>query len=137
MTAAGFACGAAGPAVLAAATATGLPFAYGLLPGLLLLPAGVALAFAGAAVLGTTDVPPDLAGLAGGVLNTAMESGATVLFAALLALGGGTAPLAAAALAFATMTAVTARPAPRGISRQVRASVRVFRGGGSSDRSGR
>lgn len=109
ITGAGCATGAAGLALLATTGFdTGLPYAYGLLPGLVLLPAGCALSFAGAAVLATADVPGDQTGLAGGVLNTAMESGATVLFAALLALGGDTASLAAAAAAFAAMAAAAA-----------------------------
>jgi MFS family permease len=49
----------------------------GLLPGLLALPAGVALTFAGAAVLAVAQVPAARIGLAGGVLNTAIELGPT------------------------------------------------------------
>jgi MFS family permease len=60
------------------------PFATGLLPGLVLLPAGASLIFAGAAVLTTHGVPEHQAGLAGGVLNTAMELGPTVGLAALM-----------------------------------------------------
>lgn len=74
---------------------THIPYGYGLLPGLVLLPAGAAASFAGAAVLATEGVPPRQAGLAGGVLNTAMEFGPTVLFAILLALGGDAVSLAA------------------------------------------
>ncbi|MEV8533654.1 MFS transporter [Streptomyces sp. NPDC051211] len=114
VTGAGFACGAVGLALLAA---TGfdpdLPYAYGLLPGLLLLPAGTALSFAGAAVLATSGVPARQAGLAGGVLNTAMESGATVLFALLLALGSDAVALGSAAVAFAALAAVSLRAARR------------------------
>ncbi|MFJ4778220.1 MFS transporter [Streptomyces sp. NPDC088762] len=77
------------------------PYAYGLLPGLLLLATGGATGFAGAAVLATDGVEPQQAGLAGGVMNTAMELGPTVVLAALLTLGSDATSLAAAAGAFA------------------------------------
>ncbi|MEU8763982.1 MFS transporter [Streptomyces sp. NPDC048659] len=109
-TAAGLATGAAGLGLLAA---TGLdpavPYAYGLLPGLLLLPAGAAVSFAGSSVLATEGVPPERGGLAGGVLNTAMELGPTVVFAAVLTLGTDAASLAATALAFAVLAAAASR----------------------------
>ncbi|MEU9416878.1 MFS transporter [Streptomyces sp. NPDC048272] len=79
------------------------PYAYGLLPGLLLLAAGSALGFAGGAVLATEGVEPHQAGLAGGVMNTAMELGPTVVFAALLTLGSDAISLAATAVAFAVL----------------------------------
>jgi MFS family permease len=60
-------------------------YVTGLLPGFLFLPAGVALAFAGAAVLAVADVPTQQAGLAAGVMNTAMELGPTVGLALLAA----------------------------------------------------
>lgn len=112
-------------------------YAAGLLPGLLFLPAGVALTFAGAAVLAVADAPRPQTGLAAGVMNTAMELGPTVglaLLAAvaaartahLTALGGdaraaitsgyawalGTAGLAFALLAvlLAVLIAVATRP---------------------------
>ncbi|MFH9722019.1 MFS transporter [Streptomyces sp. NPDC017254] len=108
VTAAGLGTAAAGLGLLAVAGFDGsVPYAYGLLPGLLLLPAGGALSFAGAAVLATEGVPAHRAGLAGGVLNTAMELGPTVLFAALLTLGGDAVSLAAAAALFAALAAVT------------------------------
>ncbi|MFD9046331.1 MFS transporter [Streptomyces zaomyceticus] len=110
VTAAGLATSAAGLGLLAATGFdTSAPYAYGLLPGLLLLPAGGALSFAGAAVLATEGVPAHRAGLAGGVLNTAMELGPTVLFAALLTLGGDALSLAAAAALFAALAATTFR----------------------------
>ncbi|WP_406299710.1 MFS transporter [Embleya sp. NBC_00888] len=59
-------------------------YALDLLPGLVLLPVGAALIFAGTAVLATRDIPVHQAGLAGGVLNTAMELGPTVGLAALM-----------------------------------------------------
>ncbi|MFC8077915.1 MFS transporter [Streptomyces sp. NPDC057307] len=113
VTAAGLATGATGLALLAA---TGLgtgavPYVHGLLPGLVLLPAGAAASFAGAAVLATDGVPERQTGLAGGVLNTAMELGPTVLFAALLALGGDAVSLAATAGAFVALSCATAATA--------------------------
>ncbi|MEU4063988.1 MFS transporter [Streptomyces wedmorensis] len=108
VTGAGLGTAAAGLGLLAATGfETSVPYAYGLLPGLLLLPAGGALSFAGAAVLATRGVPAHHAGLAGGVLNTAMELGPTVVFAALLTLGGDAVPLATAAALFAALAAVT------------------------------
>ncbi|MEU7296021.1 MFS transporter [Streptomyces exfoliatus] len=110
VTGAGLGAAAAGLGLLAATGFDGsVPYAYGLLPGLLLLPAGGALSFAGAAVLAVEGVPADRAGLAGGVLNTAMELGPTVLFAALLTLGGDAVSLAAAAALFTALAAVTIR----------------------------
>ncbi|MEV5318135.1 MFS transporter [Streptomyces sp. NPDC052687] len=102
VTGGGLAAGAAGLGLLAL---TGfdaeVPYGYGVLPGLVLLPAGAAAAFAGAAVLATDRVPAARTGLAGGVHNTAMEAGPTLLFALLLAAGGDRASLAAAAGLFA------------------------------------
>ncbi|MER5306530.1 MFS transporter [Streptomyces sp. NPDC002773] len=110
VTATGLGAAALGLGLLAA---TGfdasVPYAYGLLPGLLLLPAGGALSFAGAAVLATDGVPAHRAGLAGGVLNTAMELGPTVLFAALLTLGGDAVSVAAAAALFAALATAVLR----------------------------
>lgn len=109
VTGAGLGTAAAGLGLLAATGFdTSVPYAYGLLPGLLLLPAGGALSFAGAAVLATDGVPAHRTGLAGGVLNTAMELGPTVLFAGLLTLGGDAVSLAAAAALFAALAALTA-----------------------------
>jgi MFS family permease len=110
VTAAGLVSAAAGLAVLAL---SGLdahtPYAFGLLPGLLLLPAGAAASFAGATVLATEGIPQRQTGLAGGVMNTAMELGPTVLFATVLTLGGDAASLAATGAALAvTAFAVTA-----------------------------
>jgi MFS family permease len=104
VTAAGLGTGAAGLALLAL---TGIdahiPYGYGLLPGLVLLPAGTAASFAGAAVLATEGVPHQQTGLAGGVLNTAMEFGPTVLFAILLTLGSDASSLAATGAALAAV----------------------------------
>ncbi|MFD4240962.1 MFS transporter [Streptomyces sp. NPDC058525] len=110
VTVAGLATGAAGLAVLAF---TGLDahtsYAYGLLPGLLLLPAGTAASFAGGAVLATEGVPQGQTGLAGGVLNTAMEFGPTILFAVLLTLGSDASSLGAAGAAFALVALLNHR----------------------------
>ncbi|WP_405618299.1 MFS transporter [Streptomyces sp. NBC_01508] len=111
VTATGLATGAAGLALLATTGLGATPYAYGLLPGLVLLPAGAALSFAGAAVLATGGVPDRQTGLAGGVLNTAMELGPTVLLAALLTLGGDAVSLAATAGAFVALSRVTAATA--------------------------
>ncbi|WP_433543967.1 MFS transporter (plasmid) [Streptomyces sp. CA-294286] len=106
VTSAGLGTGAAGLALLAG---TGLDahtwYAYGLLPGLVLLSAGAAASFAGAAVLATEGVPQRQSGLAGGVLNTAMEFGPTAVFAGLLTLGSDASSLAVtgAALAVAAL----------------------------------
>ncbi|ANZ13537.1 MFS transporter [Streptomyces noursei] len=84
VTVAGLVIGAVGLALLAGLDHD-TSFALGLLPGLILLPAGTSLVFSGSAVLTTADVPGHQAGLAGGVMNTAMELGPTVGLAALMA----------------------------------------------------
>jgi hypothetical protein len=48
-------------------------YAPGLLPGIVLISAGAALTFAAAAVLAAAGIPPQQAGLAGGVMNTTLE----------------------------------------------------------------
>ncbi|MGW7096331.1 MFS transporter [Streptomyces sp. NPDC054874] len=102
VTAAGLGTGAAGLVLLAfTGFDTHTSYAYGLLPGLVLLPAGTAASFAGAAVLATEGVPRQQTGLAGGVLNTAMEFGPTVLFAVLLTLDSDPWSLAATGVALA------------------------------------
>ncbi len=57
----------------------------GLLPGIVLVAVGISFAFSGSAVLSTANVPQHRAGLAGGVMNTAMELGPTVGLAILMA----------------------------------------------------
>ncbi|WP_274425554.1 MFS transporter [Chelativorans sp. YIM 93263] len=59
-------------------------YLQGLLPGLVLVAVGISLAFSGSAVLSMTNVPQHRAGLAGGVMNTAMELGPTVGLAILM-----------------------------------------------------
>lgn len=80
--------------------------------GLLVLPLGIGLTFAAATVTVVDDVPEQQAGLAGGVVNTAMEIGPTAGLAVLVAVAsahanGDSIALAAAACAFA-LTAVVA-----------------------------
>ncbi|MFD5437313.1 MFS transporter [Kitasatospora sp. NPDC127067] len=119
VTAGGLALAAAGLGLLAG-LGPGSGYAPGLLPGLLLLPAGAAAAFAGATVLATGGVPPERTGLAAGVFNTAMELGPTAGLAALMALaatrpsvvGGYAAAFAAAAVGLA-LTAVAVAALPR------------------------
>ncbi|MGW3420473.1 MFS transporter [Streptomyces phaeochromogenes] len=103
VTGAGLAVGAVGLVLLALlGVDDDVPYAYGLLPGFVLLAAGVAASFAGAAVLATDRVPAERTGLAGGVHNTAMETGPTVVFALLLGVGGDAASLAVTAALFGT-----------------------------------
>ncbi|MFC8447554.1 MFS transporter [Kitasatospora sp. NPDC057223] len=112
VTTGGLAGAAAGLALLAATGLnTALPYPVGLLPGLVLLPAGAAASFAGAVLLAVEGVPQRRAGLAGGVMNTAMELGPTVVLAVLLSFGSDAASLAltGAALA-ATAVATLLRP---------------------------
>ena len=59
-----------------------------LLLGLLIFPAGAALTFAGATVTAVTAVSADSAGLAAGVVNTALEIGPTVGLAVLVSVAG-------------------------------------------------
>ncbi|WP_312113502.1 MFS transporter [Brevibacillus reuszeri] len=59
-------------------------YASGLLPGQIILGASISLIFSGAAVLSTVNVPEHQTGLAGGVMNTAMELGPTVGLAILM-----------------------------------------------------
>jgi MFS family permease len=72
-------------------------YTTGLLPGIVLLPTGAALTFAGAAVLTVGGVSPQQAGLAGGVMNTAMELGPTLGLALLTAVAAARASHVAAA----------------------------------------
>ncbi|MER6139903.1 MFS transporter [Streptomyces sparsogenes] len=114
VTAAGLGAAGAGLALLAlGGLDTDASYASGLLPGLVLLPAGTAASFAGAAVLATEGVPQEQSGLAGGVMNTAMEFGPTVLFAVVLTLGGDASSLAVTGTslaALAVLTALSRRP---------------------------
>lgn len=110
VTAAGLLIAAAGLIDLAAGGVRA-PYLAVLLPGLVLFPIGAALSFAGSAVLALADTPQQYTGLAGGVLNTAMELGPTAGLAMLLTLGGTARPLAVAGgvLAVAAATALRLR----------------------------
>ncbi|HWV61781.1 MAG TPA: MFS transporter [Sphingopyxis sp.] len=57
-----------------------------LLPAQILLAVGLSLLFSGSAVMATSNVADNEGGLAGGVLNTAMELGPTIGFSALMAI---------------------------------------------------
>lgn len=57
-----------------------------LLAGLVVFALGAGMAFAGATVAAVDDVPDRAVGLAGGVVNTALETGPTVGFAVLVSL---------------------------------------------------
>jgi MFS family permease len=125
----GLATGAAG-LLLLARLGPHTAYAPGVLPGLVLLPAGAGLTFAGGTVLAGAGVPPCQAGLAGGVINTAIETGPTVGVAGLVAVAaarttaaaaGGAAraaattdgyawALGAAGLAFTLLALAAARP---------------------------
>jgi len=59
-----------------------------LLGGMLLFPLGAGLTFAGATVAAVDGAPEEQAGLAAGVLNTAMELGPTVGLALLVSAAG-------------------------------------------------
>jgi MFS family permease len=62
------------------------PYPGVVLAALLLFPVGSGLAFAGATVTALGDVPVEHSGVAGGVVNTALEIGPTIGLALLLAL---------------------------------------------------
>ncbi|MER5479748.1 MFS transporter [Streptomyces sp. NPDC002734] len=68
---------------------TDTPYAGAVLAGLVLFPAGVALVFASSTVTATTDVPREQAGLAGAVVNTALEAGPAIGLAVLVTLATG------------------------------------------------
>ncbi|MFF7145303.1 MFS transporter [Streptomyces nodosus] len=68
---------------------TGTPYVGAVLVGLVLFPSGAALVFAGSTVSATTDVPQDQAGLAGAVVNTALEAGPAIGLAVLVTLAAG------------------------------------------------
>lgn len=57
--------------------------------GMVLFPAGAVLVFSAGAVVALEGVPPSHAGVAGGLLNAAVEAGPTLGFASLVALASG------------------------------------------------
>lgn len=83
ITVSGFIIGAAGLGLLAGIHYDTV-YAFGLLPGQILLAISLSLIFSGAAVLSTANVPEHQAGLAGGVMNTSMELGPTLGLAVLM-----------------------------------------------------
>jgi MFS family permease len=83
-SAAGLALAAGGLLLLSLVEADGSSDGF-VLAGLLVFPAGAALAFSGATVSAVRDVPEHDAGLAAGVVNTALEVGPAVGLAALVA----------------------------------------------------
>ncbi len=89
---AGLLVGALGLALLAQITLD-TDYGVGLLPGLFILPAGASLVFSACAVLSTDNVPLQQAGLAGGVMNTAMELGPTLGLAVLMSIAASRAEL--------------------------------------------
>jgi len=122
-TVAGLLIAAAGLALIGR---TGVAGAYvgPLLAGLVLFPTGAALAFSGATVAALDGVGDGEAGPAGGVLNTALETGAAAGLAVLVSLAGAaTTPadradghgfaLTIAAAALAVGAALLARAVPR------------------------
>ncbi|MFC5719638.1 MFS transporter [Streptomyces gamaensis] len=95
------------------------PYAGLLLLGLVVFPVGIACVFSGSTVVALDAVEEHRAGLAGGVVNTAMEVGPTVGLAVLVSLatshtaglragGSGTAEATSAGYAFALMIAAAA-----------------------------
>lgn len=132
------------PATIAGLLATALGFGLlagiapdttylvGLLPGMILLAAGMSFVFAGAAVLSTTHVPGHQGGLAGGVMNAAMELGPTVGLAILMSVAatqrdvvsGYALAFGTAALLFA-VTALLALVATRSGTCASRASIQA------------
>jgi MFS family permease len=99
---------------LLAAISRETDFLPGILAGSGLLAVGLSLVFSSAAVLSTANVPQRQAGLAGGVMNTAMELGPTVGFALLMtvaatqadAVGGYAWAFRAAAFVYAVIAVV-------------------------------
>lgn len=63
-------------------------YLLGMVPGQILVSVGIALVFSGSAVLSTSNVPEHQAGLAGGVMNTAMELGPTFGLAVFMSVAG-------------------------------------------------
>jgi len=105
-TVAGLLVGAAGLALLAGMDVTS-PYVGAVLAGMVAFPVGASLLFSGGTVASVEDVPDDQAGLAGGVLNTAMEGGPGLGFAVLVSLSAGHASALRAA-GVATVAATTA-----------------------------
>ncbi|GAA2014627.1 DHA2 family efflux MFS transporter permease subunit [Catenulispora yoronensis] len=85
VTIAGLAIGAVGLFLLSSLTVNS-SYTGALLGGLVLFPAGVSVVFSAATVLALEGVPSNQVGTAGGVVNTALETGPTVGLAVLVSL---------------------------------------------------
>ncbi len=82
-------------------------YLLGMVPGQILVSVGIALVFSGSAVMSTSNVPEHQAGLAGGVMNTAMELGPTIGLAIFMSVAGlRTGIVEGYALAFAAGTGI-------------------------------
>lgn len=96
-------------------------FVQEILPGLLMVAFGSSLAFAGAAVLSMASTTADQAGLAGGVMNTAMELGPTAGLAMVMAVAAiQAAPIDGYAWAFGTAAAAFLLAGGAGFAAQAR-----------------
>ena len=83
VTASGLLIGACGLFLLSRLE-VGTPYIGDLIAGQLIFQLGAGLAFAGATVVAAEGVPDDEAGLAGGIINTAQQTGPTVGLAILV-----------------------------------------------------
>ncbi|MFF4216737.1 MFS transporter [Streptomyces nondiastaticus] len=110
---------AAGGLVLIGQLGASSPYAGAMLAGLIVFPVGIACVFSGSTVVALEDVEDSRAGLAGGVVNTAMEVGPTVGLAILVSLatahasglrdgGEGVASATSGGYAFALLLAAAA-----------------------------
>ncbi|PSJ28766.1 MFS transporter [Streptosporangium nondiastaticum] len=110
---------AAGGLVLIGQLGAASPYAGAMLAGLIVFPVGIACVFSGSTVVALEDVEDSRAGLAGGVVNTAMEVGPTVGLAILVSLatahasglrdgGEGVASATSGGYAFALLLAAAA-----------------------------
>ncbi|WKU45704.1 MFS transporter [Streptomyces sp. VNUA116] len=110
---------AAGGLVLIGQLGAASPYAGAMLAGLIVFPVGIACVFSGSTVVALEDVEDSRAGLAGGVVNTAMEVGPTVGLAILVSLatahasglrdgGQGVASATSGGYAFALLLAAAA-----------------------------
>jgi MFS family permease len=77
---------AAGSMALLSRISVDSPYNGVILAGLIIFPVGAGLAFAGATVVALSGAAPERRGVAGGLVNTAMETGPTIGLALLLAL---------------------------------------------------
>ncbi|MCQ8773750.1 MFS transporter [Streptomyces telluris] len=122
-------------------------YAGTLLAGLIVFPVGIACVFSGSTVVALEDVEDERAGLAGGVVNTAMEVGPTVGLAVLVSLatahasglrdaGEGVGSATSSGYAFALLIAAAAFAASAVVSAVLLRSRRGARSGGGSASAG-